>query len=404
MFEHDAAQDPAGFLTAVSEQLAKLPSELWRTGNEGFADIAAAMDVLAVQVDCSRVGLVQEAESRGVVDQSPSPSSTDWLLEHSFHLEPAEAARTVNLARACGQPRNQVMAAAVAGGTVSVRKASTALRQLAQVEHDLAPGKREEALASLTQIAQTGYERHVIAVGRMLMSLAGADRALERDENLLRTLSSLRLVPMPNGMLRIHGQLDPEAGAVLTAALDPLTAPNPCDANGGRDPRPPDRRRAEALIELCRRATAAGGAAPATTKAQVVVLIEHDRLADAVRGAGRTLGGTILSSQTVRKLACDASIIPLVLGSERQPLDVGRTKRLVTPALLAALWARDKGCTFPGCGRPPQWCDAHHIIHWVDGGPTALTNLGLLCQYHHTWVHQHDLTATVTALDVCWQS
>jgi hypothetical protein len=370
----------------------------------GFAEIAAAMDALAVQLDCARVGLVQEAESRGVVDQSPSPSGTEWLLEHCFHLEPADAARTVDLARLCQQPRNQVIAAAVAGGTVTVRKAMTALRQLGQIEHALEPGKREEALASLTQMAQSGYDRHVIAVGRTLMSLVGAERSLERDETVLRSLSSLRLSPLENGMLAVRGQLDPEAGAVLIAALDPLSAPNPADTNGGRDLRPPDRRRAEALIELCRRAAAAGGAAPATTKAQIVVTIGHDRLAAAVRGAGHTLDGSVLSPQTVRRLACDASIIPMVLGSKGQPLDVGRTKRLVTPALLAALWARDKACTYPGCGRPPQWTDAHHVQHWVDGGATALLNLALLCAYHHTWVHQHDLTATVTAFDVTWQT
>ena len=412
MFEHEAATDPAGFLAGdpasflagVTEQLAKLPSQLWRTGNEGFADIAAAMDALAVQVDCARVSLVQEAQTRGVVTQSSSASAADWLLEHSFHLEPAEAARTVNLARACSLPKNAVLAAAVSGGTVTVRKAMTALRQLAQVEHALDPGKREEALASLTQMAQTGYDRHVIAIGRMLMSLVGADRALEDNEKVLRTLTSLRLVPLENGMLAIRGQLDPEAGAVLRAALDPLSAPNPSTENGGRDLRPAERRRAEALIEICRRATAAGGAAPATTKAQVVVTIDYERLAGAIRGAGRTLDGTVLSPQAVRKLACDASIIPMVLGSQSQPLDVGRTKRLVTPALLAALWARDKGCTFPGCGRPPQWCDAHHVRHWADGGPTNLTNLTLLCAHHHTFVHTHDLTATVTAHDVTWHT
>ena len=407
MFERDATQedqDPAGFLTAASEQLAKLPSQLWRTGNDGFADIAAAMDALAVQLDCTRVALVEQAETRGVVESSPSSSSTDWLLTHSLHLEPADAARTVDLARLCRQPANQVMAAAVSGGTVTVRKAMTALRQLAAVEHALAPGKREEALASLTLMAQTGYDRHVTAVGRALMSLVGADRALEDHEGALRRLNSLRLTPLENGMTAITGRLDPEAAAVLTAALDPLSAPNPCDANGGRDPRPADRRRAEALIEICRRATAAGGDAPATTKAQVVVLIELDRLTDAVRGAGYTLDGQPLSPETVRKLGCDASIIPIVLGSEGQPLDVGRTKRLVTSALLAALWVRDKACTFPGCGRPPQWCAAHHVRHWADGGPTALTNLALLCAAHHTHVHQHDLTASVTAFGVTWQT
>ena len=77
-------------------------------------------------------------------------------------------------------------------------------------------------------------------------------------------------------MIAVSGRLDPEAGAVLTAALDPLSAPNPCDAGGGHDPRPAEQRRAQALIEICRRAAAAGGAAPATTKAQIVVTIDYD--------------------------------------------------------------------------------------------------------------------------------
>jgi hypothetical protein len=259
------------------------------------------------------------------------------------------------------------MAAAMAGGTVTARKAMTALRQLAQVEHHLAPGKREEALASLTLMAQTGYDRHVIAVGRALMSLVGADRSLEDNETALRALSSLRLCPLENGMIRISGQLDPEAGAVLTAALDPLSAPKPSDANGGRDLRPAERRRAEALIELARRATAAGGAAPAITKSQVVVLIGHDHLANAVRGAGLTLDGTVLAPETIRKMACDASIIPIVLGGEGQPLDVGRTRRLVTPALLAALWARDRDAPSRGAGAQ---CDGATLIT-SDTGSTA---------------------------------
>src|SRR5450759_2863664 len=154
------------------------------------------------------------AVSRGVVDASPAPSSTEWLLASCFHLEPADAARTVDLARQCRLPKNQVMAAAVAGGTVTVRKAMTALRQLGQVEHQLEDGKREEALASLTLMAQTGYDRHIIDVGRHLMSLLGADRSLERNEDALRSLTSLKLCPLPNGMVQVSGQLDPEAGAV----------------------------------------------------------------------------------------------------------------------------------------------------------------------------------------------
>ncbi|MGH3941259.1 MAG: HNH endonuclease signature motif containing protein [Pseudonocardiaceae bacterium] len=70
------------------------------------------------------------------------------------------------------------------------------------------------------------------------------------------------------------------------------------------------------------------------------------------------------------------------------PLDVGREQRLATPAQRAALAQRDRGCAFPGCGRPPRYCHAHHIVHWVDGGETKLTNLCLLCEYHHIIVHR----------------
>lgn len=100
-------------------------------------------------------------------------------------------------------------------------------------------------------------------------------------------------------------------------------------------------------------------------------------------------GGGLLGFGAVRRLACDAQIVPIVLGSEGQPLDVGRASRSVPPAIRRALTARDGGCAFPGCDRPPTWCEAHHVRHWADGGETALSNLVLLCGHHHRRVH-HD--------------
>ena len=93
------------------------------------------------------------------------------------------------------------------------------------------------------------------------------------------------------------------------------------------------------------------------------------------------------SAAAVRQLACDADMLPVVLGSRSQILDVGRASRLVTTALWLALVARDRHCAFPGCTRPPVACDAHHVRHWVDGGHTALDNLVLLCRTHHTLIH-----------------
>ena len=119
-------------------------------------------------------------------------------------------------------------------------------------------------------------------------------------------------------------------------------------------------------------------------------------------GAGTTLTGDLLAPETVRRMACDASIIPAVLGPEVGAAGPGPDRRLVTPRLCMALYLRDRGCTFPGCSRPPSWCDAHHCRHWCDGGPTDLTNMALLCPRHHTIVHQKGYTATVTTTEVTW--
>jgi hypothetical protein len=94
-----------------------------------------------------------------------------------------------------------------------------------------------------------------------------------------------------------------------------------------------------------------------------------------------------VSIDTARRLACDASVVRIVLGAPSQPLDVGRRTAVVPAALRRAVIVRDRTCRFPGCDRPHDWCDAHHIVHWADGGHTALANLVLLCRRHHGLVH-----------------
>ena len=88
-----------------------------------------------------------------------------------------------------------------------------------------------------------------------------------------------------------------------------------------------------------------------------------------------------------RRLACDASIRRVVMAGPSEPLDVGRRTPVISPAMRRAVIARDPSCRFPGCDRPHTWCDGHHIVHWADGGPTALPNPLLLCRRHHRMVH-----------------
>ena len=112
-------------------------------------------------------------------------------------------------------------------------------------------------------------------------------------------------------------------------------------------------------------------------------------LEDLQRGVGAATldhGGPISAGQA-RMLACDAKIIPAVLGSKSQVLDVGAAARLFPTAVRRAIVLRDKGCVWPGCDRPAGWCDAHHVKFWANGGSTSFNNGVLLCRRHHSEIH-----------------
>ena len=221
------------------------------------------------------------------------------------------------------------------------------------------------------------------------------------------------LVIGPPSAGQVHGRfvLPTTEAAALTTALDALARPAPARPSdpwgtgraddttppATRDPRTPRQRRADALVELARLALA-GDDLPDTGghRPQVVVTVDLERLQRRV-GAATTVDGAALSPATVRRLACDAGLLPAVLGSAGQPLDIGRDTRVVPAGIRRALVLRDGGCAFPGCERPPGWCDAHHVQHWADGGSTALDNLVLVCGHHHGTVHTTHWSVTVTA-------
>jgi hypothetical protein len=95
-----------------------------------------------------------------------------------------------------------------------------------------------------------------------------------------------------------------------------------------------------------------------------------------------------IPAETAQRLACDAAITPVFLGSESDQPQAGQTSRSISGSQRKALVVRDKGCRFPGCDRPPDWTDAHHLHHWADGGKHVMENLVLLCRRHHRKVHE----------------
>jgi hypothetical protein len=234
-------------------------------------------------------------------------------------------------------------------------------------------------------------------------------------------------------MVHLQGLLDACSGDVVLAAL---RAAMPVPAQ--YEERTAAQRRADALSDICAGWLAAGQApVNGGVRAQVQVTVSLRRLrswhplgidteddrrvreaAERVRrplfgvfgpGAdlpgddlpddyvpdGRQLGdvpvladGQPISIGQARRLACDAGVIPVVLGGDGELLDIGRQSRVVPVGLRRALGLRDGGCRFAGCDRPVSWCDAHHIHHWADGGETSPSNCVLLCAYHHTLAHE----------------
>lgn len=158
-------------------------------------------------------------------------------------------------------------------------------------------------------------------------------------------------------------------------------------ADGRRDLRSRGKRQADALTAVLTAAASTGAAAPAhgDIKPHLTVTIDLEDLKTAT-GTGTLASGATLSAAAVRRVACDAGVIPMILGTNSEPLDVGTEHRFVTRAIRQALNARDRGCVI--CSAPPTISEAHHIIHWSNGGPTNLTNLALLCKAHHIEVHQ----------------
>ncbi|EWT00404.1 hypothetical protein N865_15915 [Intrasporangium oryzae NRRL B-24470] len=370
--------------------------------------VAAAEHVASLRADhdVMLVNVLAELEARGA-EPPGGLSRVDWLRAHDPGLTAAAARAFVTVARAVNEPRWAVLRTRVSMQHVSVAKAAQIVGFHERTHLVADPVELDEAIDDLTAQAPVLRAEELARLVRHHTEQITPPPDHDRIDEGRRQARGLWFAqPNATGMVRMHGLLDPEAAAVIRSAVDPLSRPCPSVDERGRtlepDPRSPAKRRADALVEVVARGVSSPDGVSTTDKAKVVVTIDHDVLTGRLEGAGVTASGDVLSAATVRRLACDAAIVPMVLGSESEPLDVGREKRLVTRGLRLALITRDRGCTFPGCSIPAQWTDAHHNQPWFLGGTTSLLTTTLLCRRHHTHVHQHGLVAAITAAHVTW--
>ena len=382
----------------------------WRHGDDGLAAALGLVGRLRCALDRVEVAVAAEAQARGSAN-AHGLSTVDWLCQAAGASAPRPDVQHVTavlrVAETCSGPAGEAFVDAFRAGAMPLAKADQVARFVRDVRPVADPDALAADVAALVGAASDDgrgrglSSRELARAIRFAAQLIKPASDLENDEQRRRLGRALHKSTGPAGMSTYRVILDAEGAAVIDAALAALSAPVK-GPDGELDPRPAATRRADALLEVVRRSVSSPGEQPRTEKAQVIVTIPLDHLVEQCRGAGLTMTGELLSPAVVRRMACDARIIPMVLGSRGEVLDIGYGDRFFTPVQRKAVWHRDHQCTFPGCTVPAQWAEVHHVQWWSRGGPSDLSNAALLCGRHHTLVHQRDLTATVTDTGVTW--
>jgi hypothetical protein len=304
-----------------------------------------------------------------------------WLRDacsttHEYAADLVRTSRVLDARSAC--------AAVLQAGSMSYVHARVVTSTLT----DLPPDSRDTAEPILLEAAQQLDPGRLRSVGLRLRETINRDH-VQRTANRDHARRRLHVSRTLDGMVILDGLLDAETGGVVLSALMPLSKPlNPDDT------RTPAQRRADALVEIAEHTLrtgetpTVGGRRPTIN---VSISLPSLRKEPGTSGGELDWGGDI-TAEAASRLSCDSTVRRIILGPHSQPLDVGRAKRLVTPAQRTALAARDGGCAWLShnntrCTRPSWWCDAHHIIPWAAGGATDLDNLRLLCRAHHRRAH-----------------
>jgi len=330
----------------------------------------------AASIEAECTALIGEMIRRGVPDDLGYRSMTSLLMDR--------------LGVSAGVAR------AMIGVATALAEMPCTLTALTSGDLDLARVRLLVAARETNTELFTDHEQALVDTVEGL-SMGDATRALDywaqqaapevTDVNAQAVREQRRLHVSPIGnMVHVDGRLDPVAGQVVITALNALTDPGNLDPD---DTRTATQRRADSFVGLCRDSLDhAELPIQRTERPHVLVHLSLEALEGRAGRPCELEDGGVITPRAARQLACDAKVTRIITGGKSQVLDVGRATRVVPSGLRTALVARDRGCVIDGCGAPRRWCDAHHIIHWADGGPTSLCNLVLLCAHHHTLVHE----------------
>ncbi|WGX96590.1 HNH endonuclease signature motif containing protein [Nocardioides sp. L-11A] len=334
-----------------------------------------------------------------------------WLA-HATRTDPGTARAELHLAKALEE--RPVVAAGMRAGTVSAAQARVITAAVDELPTDLGPAVAASAEETLVGYAAHHPPRDLKRLGRRILEVVAPDiaededgRRLEDEERRAREKASLRFRDLGDGRTRISGVLPTPVAQRLRHYLHAYTNPrNPHSASHGPGDtghpagHPPGERVPQhrayahalaALLEALDPDQLPEHGGDATT---VIVTLSLAQLLSDLATAGVIAGDgeETISATEARRLACQATIIPAVLGTTSEVLDLGRRTRLFTRAQRRALRLRDRHCRAEGCTIPATWTEAHHHTPWSHGGTTDLTNAISLCNHHHHRIHDHTYT------------
>jgi len=390
-------------------ELARRASDLVGLDKAELAGLLADSETVIRQGHAQQAAVLAEIERRGVLAEY-GYGSTAAMLADTVNITRREATKRTTRAHALHPslegsteipalaPRTQE---AFADGAVGVEQVDEIVKTMAELPALVPVQVREETEKTLVTLARVSDAFAVRKAGRHALALADPDGALPTERELTEPVRELYLQQRRDGRYGLTATVDTETGALLDTLLSPLSKPRPAE-DGERDPRSPAQRRGDGFADLLLRVQCSvempieGGERPTV----VVTIDYHQLMGDLTAAATAGLldhvaaqavlnGEHPLTGEQARRIACDANILPAVLGGPSETLDLGRAQRTASAAQRRMLNLRDKGCV--KCGRPAKWCEAHHLKWWGrDHGATDIGNLCLLCPECHRLMHHSD--------------
>jgi hypothetical protein len=377
MGEGDWAAKAAQFHALGAELAAAISTD---TSGSLAAEMLPEVLAAVRQGELATCLLVERVDRTGEYACEAANSTLSYLRNVSGESN-SWASERVQLGRALTD-RMPATAAGWKAGDLGLRHAAIIRHATDSLDADLA-AEIEKALAEAAPHITT---RQLSDLAEVVKAAAAPDDA-EAAAAKARDSQKLSISKTFNGMYRVDGWLDTETGAEVAAAIAAFTRKKDPDLSIVDDPI--GRRRAEALRQMARHAMAhaEGCNGNASPRHSLIVATSYETLASGI-GSADIQGYGPITAGAARRLACEYGIIPAVLGSDSEVLDLGVPNRLATAKQRFHIALRDGGCLFPGCDLPPMSCLPHHRIHHIDGGPTAEHNLDSFCSFHHHCVHE----------------